>query len=135
MHLGTPALSSISSSGVSGYLNFISGDLGCQNILTYFIFLFPSTQESQLLDEPVVLPRRTCLLPMRKGYRLGYGRVQPRFYFAVKTQSCEAFAYNGRGGNKNNFKSFKKCSMACGHAGMVFRCLEFQCQLWVFLYV
>ncbi|XP_007903512.2 tissue factor pathway inhibitor 2 isoform X1 [Callorhinchus milii] len=36
-----------------------------------------------------------------------------RYYFNVKTHTCETFSYSGCGGNDNNFTSAKVCRQVC----------------------
>ncbi|TKR72513.1 hypothetical protein L596_019947 [Steinernema carpocapsae] len=52
----------------------------------------------------------TCELPANEG-RGGEGL--PRWYFDVRTNGCQKFAYGGIGGNENNFIAKHTCEQMC----------------------
>ncbi|XP_042332969.1 tissue factor pathway inhibitor 2 isoform X1 [Sceloporus undulatus] len=55
-----------------------------------------------------------CYSPKDKG--LCSASVS-RFYYNIKTKSCEEFSYTGCGGNDNNFTTEKLCLKVCKKAG------------------
>lgn len=46
---------------------------------------------------------------------VGYGPLTiPRFYYNVKTKTCQSFLYGGSAGNANNFFTKEECEEVCG---------------------
>ncbi|KAM7393041.1 hypothetical protein PAMA_007928 [Pampus argenteus] len=57
-------------------------------------------------------PEKACTAAPEKGPCMGY---MQHFFYNSTSKSCEVFIYGGCRGNRNNFKSEKRCRSKCHH--------------------